>query len=287
MKISIIMPAYNSADYISTAIENIKNQTYRNFELIIVDDGSIDETGTLCEEYSKKDSRILLFHQQNKGVCSARNLGLAKATGDYITFCDNDDSFEKNLLKDNIELAIRYDADIVRWNFTTYIDNNRGKVRDYKNRIILCNKDIARFYSEIRQTNDAVWNGMYKRDFLSDHNIIFNEFMKYGGEDLNFSLQLLHHSPKIVLNSESYYNWYLRNDHSTSGRRCINFCDSMLLNATYEFDLMKKLGIHDTDYLNSVRTEYYNYILQYARDISIWQGLRYKKIMKKEKWYKN
>ena len=99
MKVSIIMPAYNSEKYVSQAIESVINQTFSEWELIIVDDGSTDQTGKIIDEFSKKDSRIKVFHQSNKGVSSARNYALERVTGDYVTFLDSDDVYHPERLK--------------------------------------------------------------------------------------------------------------------------------------------------------------------------------------------
>lgn len=282
MKVSIIMPAYNSEKYISTAIESIQAQTYTDFELIIVDDGSNDETLNICKAYQCNDGRIKIFKKKNGGCCTARNYGINKASGDYITFCDNDDTFDNALLEENLYLAEKYDADVVKWNFTTYVDGKEGRVRKYKNQILLNDIDIAQNYLEVRQTNDAIWNGMYKKSFLDVNRIEFNEFMQYGGEDLNFSLQTLYHHPRLILNNKSYYNWYMRTNHSTSAKFHANFCDTMLINAEYEYMLVKALNA-DTLW-RGIRDEYYNYILSYASHISFWEEIKYKRIMKKKKW---
>lgn len=91
MKISIIIPVYNSTLYLKQCVESILAQTYHNFEILLVDDGSTDDSPMICDEYAKKDDRIVTIHKQNGGTSDARNVGLEKASGDYITFMDNDD----------------------------------------------------------------------------------------------------------------------------------------------------------------------------------------------------
>ena len=91
MKISIIIPVYNSTLYLKQCVESILAQTYHNFEILLVDDGSTDDSPMLCDEYAQKDDRIVTIHKQNGGTSDARNVGLEKASGDYITFMDNDD----------------------------------------------------------------------------------------------------------------------------------------------------------------------------------------------------
>ena len=98
-KITVIMPVYNVQDYLREAIESVINQTYQNLEILIIDDGSKDISGKICDEYAKKDNRIKVIHQENKGLSGARNTGLLNATGKYIMFIDSDDKFEKYACK--------------------------------------------------------------------------------------------------------------------------------------------------------------------------------------------
>ena len=95
-KISVIIPVYNVEKFIEQSIKSVLNQTYKNLEIILVDDGSTDSSGSICDEYSKKDKRIKVIHQDNKGLSGARNSGLDIATGKYIMFLDSDDYFENN-----------------------------------------------------------------------------------------------------------------------------------------------------------------------------------------------
>lgn len=99
--VSIIVPIYNAEQYISKCIESILAQTYRDFELILVDDGSTDMCGKICDEYAKQDSRVHVIHQENKGVSAARNAGISLAKGEYIMFVDSDDFITENMLEKN------------------------------------------------------------------------------------------------------------------------------------------------------------------------------------------
>ena len=112
--ISIIVPIYNVEKYLKKCIDSIINQTYKNLEIILVDDGSPDNCGKICDEYAKKDNRIKVIHKENGGVSSARNVGVENATGEYIGFVDSDDYIEKdmyevlinNLKKENADISI-------------------------------------------------------------------------------------------------------------------------------------------------------------------------------------
>ena len=106
--ISMIMPVYNSEDYLASAIQCVLNQTMKDFELILVDDGSTDKSGEICDSFAKRDSRIVVIHQKNGGICRARNKGLEAANGEYVAFMDNDDEIAKTNLKMLNDHALYY-----------------------------------------------------------------------------------------------------------------------------------------------------------------------------------
>ena len=112
-KISIIMPVYGVEDYVGKSIESIQAQTYENWELWAVDDGSPDNSGKICDEYATKDNRIKVIHKENGGAPSARNTAIDKATGDYFYFMDSDDWAEPTMLGDMVELAENKNAQLV------------------------------------------------------------------------------------------------------------------------------------------------------------------------------
>ena len=112
-KISIIVPVYQAEKYISKCIESIVNQTYKNLEIILIDDGSTDRSGEICDEYGKKDNRIVVVHNKNKGVSVARNCGLDIATGDYITFVDSDDYIDLQMYSEMMKVVEKYSCDVV------------------------------------------------------------------------------------------------------------------------------------------------------------------------------
>lgn len=111
--ISVIIPVYNVAPYLREAVDSAVNQTYRNLEIIMVDDGSTDGSGDICDEYASRDPRITVIHQKNCGVSSARNAGLDRATGEYIAFLDSDDAYDLSFIRTMIDVAFRENSDIV------------------------------------------------------------------------------------------------------------------------------------------------------------------------------
>ena len=114
MKLSIIVPVYNVAQWLPETVDSVLEQTFRDFELILVDDGSGDGSGEICDSYAEKDSRVRVIHQKNAGVSAARNAGVAAAEGDWIGFVDSDDIIEKDMFAVMMALAEQYGADVVQ-----------------------------------------------------------------------------------------------------------------------------------------------------------------------------
>ena len=112
-KISVIVPVYNVEPYVRECIESICGQTYRHLEIILVDDGSTDQSGAICDEYARKDSRVQIVHQKNGGLSAARNTGIAMATGEYISLIDSDDFIGRQMLERMLAAAKASHADIV------------------------------------------------------------------------------------------------------------------------------------------------------------------------------
>ena len=133
-KVSIIMPVYNSEKYIKNAVLSVLNQTYKNLELIAVDDGSTDNSLEILNNIKKEDSRLKVYAKENGGISSARNYGIDRATGEYIGFIDNDDEYVPELIADNIKLIVKYNAEIIKFNKIKRILINRcqGKIAIFK-----------------------------------------------------------------------------------------------------------------------------------------------------------
>ena len=117
-KISIIMPVYNAEKYLPAAIESVQKQTLSDFELVLINDGATEGSGAVCDHYASEDSRIRVIHQQNGGICAARNVGLAAAQGDFVGFMDNDDALDPGTLQENYDLLMQHDADWVKFGKT-------------------------------------------------------------------------------------------------------------------------------------------------------------------------
>lgn len=221
--ISIIMPVYNSEKYLKDAIESVLAQTYHNFELILIDDGSSDGSSSICDQYAKKDDRIQVIHKNNAGVCSARNQGMDIAKGDYVCFIDNDDIYDKQYLETMVAILSEQLFDIVKCGrrnirITPELVETKKTDFSFKESRSYTIDEFVQDYYEIKKTGcfNSIWNGIYSVSFLKNNNIRFNESVKHGNEDLIFNYTALEYEPRIFLVKDVLYTHYYRISHSTS-----------------------------------------------------------------------
>lgn len=169
-KVSIIVAIYNSGKFLRKNIESIINQTYRNIEIILVDDGSPDDSPAICDEYALKDSRINVIHKKNGGTCEARNYGLKKMTGDYVTIIDGDDWLEPDYVEYLMDLIHKTKSEMAMTDrlFTT---RDRQQIKNDKAET-WTSEDAA---TAIIYPRFAIgpWNKMYKTSVLKNHNLTF------------------------------------------------------------------------------------------------------------------
>jgi len=161
-KISVIVPVYKVEKYLEECIESIVGQTYTNLEIFLVDDGSPDNSGKICDEWAKKDNRIKVIHKENGGQSSARNKALEKMTGDYFVFIDSDDFVDKDyvkLLKDNID---QFNADLSIVSFTRYKDGDEKKGEKFVETVTLTMYDTIKEMITWKKEYGVVWGKMYK-----------------------------------------------------------------------------------------------------------------------------
>lgn len=217
-KISIVMPVYNTGEILAATIRSILNQTFQDFELILVDDGSTDISASICDKYAQADSRVIVIHQINKGICAARNAGIKLARSKYITFCDHDDIYFSRKLEIQYSLAIKYNADIVNVGYksSSNINNNVS----YFQFDCLCNnkQEIKENIYDITYfCLSTIWVKLYNLEKLRDV-FYFDEKYIHGHEDINFNLKLLLYIDSFISTKEVLYEHIVRTDLSTSAK---------------------------------------------------------------------
>ena len=204
--ISVIVPIYNVEKYLRKCLDSIIYQTYRNLEIILVNDGSTDNSGSICEEYAQADDRIKVIHKTNGGQCSARNMGLDVCTGDYITFVDSDDwidkdYYEKMILqvgKGQLDCCVS-DRKVFNEEYVEIYNTNFAKDSIYTVDNVQ-NYFLAKFF----KYTPSVCNKLYKRECIN--NIRFKDIRKYGSEDFIFNFEVLFNLKQIGEISNTYNN---------------------------------------------------------------------------------
>lgn len=247
IKVSVIMPVYNSGIYLKTAVESILNQSLREMELILVDDGSTDGSSDKCDEYARNDSRVVVIHQKNGGICNARNAALKIAKGEYIGFSDHDDEYLPGLLEKAYRRAIESDADIVKFSKKVLLTNENKIIRERSNSLddcILNSDDIKRNYLSFfyKQKINCVWDSLFKRGVFLNNNIFFDEFYKCGGEDYDIMARYLPYVRKIAFMSDVMYVHYIRRNISTSFKYNPYACKHIVYLTNVIYDNAQKIG---------------------------------------------
>lgn len=188
-KISVVIPVYKVEQYIRQCLDSVIGQTYQNLEIILVDDGSPDNCGAICDEYAQKDARVKVIHKENGGLCAARNEGLACATGDWIALVDSDDWCELDYYERFIKEIGNSCPDIF-WACSHFIEYN-GKSQvlyDFKNSFMAKGRaEIRKYMSQIAHIG-LPWDKLYRRSFLIENNLLFDTRIK-SLEDHLFNFQ--------------------------------------------------------------------------------------------------
>lgn len=235
-KVSIIVPVYNVEKYIKRCIDSLIQQTLKDIEIILVNDGSPDNCPKICDEYEETFTQIKVIHKLNGGLSDARNKGLEAATGKYVLFIDSDDWVESRILESLYCKAEQDQTDIVVCSYSIDYTNNNFSVE----------KKISGLHSHIKNVSSAinvleekgmfnvVWNKLYRRKILDDNNIQF-EIDGVPGEDLLFNCEVFKKVKSVSLTSEVLYH-YMREDEDT----LVNKYNANLYKQVKKFNLARK-----------------------------------------------
>lgn len=225
-KISIIVPVYNSEKYIAMCIDSLVKQNFNDFEVILVDDGSTDNSGKICEKYAEKNDRIVLVTKENGGLCSARNAGIDVARGEYLLFIDNDDKLEADSLNIIWSAITELKCDILRFNRKRIQIYENGKKKEdvygcigicsENQKVVMTQKQFFENYRRVRSSGcfSGIWNGVFKRSLFS--NLRFDTRITAGGEDWILNLELYNRCDNIGFIPDILYIYYRRMSHSVS-----------------------------------------------------------------------
>lgn len=245
--ISVIIPVYKAENYLHKCVDSLLAQTFTDFEVILVDDGSSDRSGAICDEYSQKDSRVKVIHKENGGVSSARQCGIDNAQGEYTIHADPDDWVENNMLEELYRKAKKENADMVicdyykeYGNYTKYI-KQQPPALDHKT--ILCELLLE-------QLHGSCWNKLIRRTYYKRYNIHF-PFSLRMYEDLFVTISIVCNNPKISYLNKAFYHY----DKVTN-------LQSITKDPTVAYTQLLKLDQYLRDVFTSIYFQYiYSYLL--------------------------
>ena len=249
--ISIIIPVYKVEKYLEKCIQSLINQTYENLQIILVDDGSPDNCGKICDEYAKKDHRIEVIHKSNGGLSDARNKGLEIAKGEYIGFVDSDDYIEADMYEVLYNLLKQYNADVSICNFYTVsqgkiaIKNAENGIKEY-NRI-----EILKEVLLDNNIQSYAWNKLYKKELFDE--IKYPVGKKY--EDIGTTFYLLEKCNKVVVTGKSEYYYINRQDsivNNVTESTITDYIELIMQRYDYIEKNIKELSSYNKDYLKRI-----------------------------------
>jgi len=215
--VSVIIPTFNSASFIARTLQSVENQTYQNYQIVIVNDGSTDNTAEVIEQYATNNPKINIYHQTNQGVSVARNYGLEVATGKYVCFLDNDDTYEPTFLAKLVELAQAIKANAVYCGINCTHPKRTYKTSFYPEPANLYSLHVHEF------SNNKDWwqilcipSTLFKKEFLIQNNLKFQPNIKIG-EDLKFMCQCLLYTEFYPVR-ENLFNYLYRESSATNSK---------------------------------------------------------------------
>lgn len=227
-KVSIIVPVYNVADYLEVCLNSLCNQTLKDIEIICVNDGSTDNSLSIIQKYQERDKRIVVIDKENTGYGHSMNIGIAKATGEYIGIIESDDWAEENMFQKLYEAAKHHNAEVVKSNYNQYYTKPVEK-KYFLEALHECsyNKIIDPYENQqIFLAHSAIWSAIYKRDFLLQNHITFLQTPGASYQDTSFAFKVWACAHKVYLLREAFLNYRCDNESSSvaSGEKIFCVC---------------------------------------------------------------
>ena len=256
LKYSVIVPVYNVENYLSRCIDSLLAQNYVDLEILLIDNGSKDQSGQICEDYATQFSNITAYHIPNKGVGSARNFGLSKAKGEFICFVDADDYLVGNLFSD-VESQLDSQLDLLVFSYYNSIEKNLSEI-DRSAKILPTEgkkdkSDFIALFQELWLTDMmyTVWNKIYRKEFLEEHQIVFESYEL--GEDVRFNLNVYQHVNAVLLVKSCYYVYISGRIDSAMGQYNPNRMNYQLEELGKVDQLMISWNSHDEQFIDQIK----------------------------------
>lgn len=269
--ISIIIPVYNVENYLEECLKSVINQSYKRLEIILIDDGSTDKSGKICDKYKFIDKRIRVFHTKNEGVSHARNVGIENANGKYINFIDSDDYISKDMIEFLYNLIKKERADIAMCSAYDVYDSNINI--SAKQNIYLCldNHDAFYYLLQPKYFGNGIWNKLISKKLFKNDRF---PLKRTNGEELELLQKLIYRSKKVVYDSTPKYYYRQRNDSVTHNKiLSIGLVDSMkslcdfagkkfpdLESLMFTNYILSCFQVYNNYIKNNIKTDTFNYI---------------------------
>ena len=222
-KLSVIVPVYNVAPYLRKCLDSLLGQSYSNLEIILCDDGSTDNSGAICDEYAQKDSRCLVIHKENEGVCTARNAAFQKVTGDYVTFVDSDDFLEPNAYETVLSAVQEHAADACFYGWKRIHADTGQTQYTFKGRTgIGTGEEALRQALLFNGYAGHIWNKVFSTAYWKQDGVIRLPEMDPAfavGEDCEWLVRMLRPYRNVVVLSDCLYNYLVRSDSAVNIRQ--------------------------------------------------------------------
>ena len=258
-KVSIIIPVYKVEKYLKRCIESVINQSYKNIEIILVNDGSPDKCGEICDSYARIDSKIKVIHKKNGGLSSARNAGLDIASGEYIMFVDSDDWIEEDSLE-KLDKYMDMSYDIINFKFSFIKEGSKNIIELQSDSKESYECDLISYIDKLfmGELSFFIWNKLYKKDLFNE--VRFPEGRNY--EDLATIYKLYFNAKNNIVTDYTLYNYWLGNSNSITSNSTIKNMTDYLLSTKEIYEVNKNyLQINNRDFSN-VATWYKMMIIQ-------------------------
>jgi len=279
--LSVIIPVYNVRQYLARCLASIVQQNINDMEVILVNDGSTDESGIMCDEWAKKDARIRVIHKKNEGPGYARNSGLAIATGQYVTFVDSDDYIAVDAYTKVLNRISNTDADVCYYGSYRVTDNNSliktgspPKQLVYQGKEILTEIVVKQIIGRDEKDNSlsigiAVFNGFYSRKLLNKHSIRFLSERDYLSEDTLFNLDVCTVSSKVLIYPDYLYYYCSNNDCSSLSKKYReNYFDANLRMFNKFQNRLRQMNLYEIGHERSIRTLLINSIIYIRQEVA-------------------
>ena len=279
-KVSIIMPVYKVEKFVAKTIESVLKQTFQDFEFFAIDDGSPDDSGKICDEYAKKDKRIIVIHKENGGASEARNIGIEKAIGKYMYFIDSDDWIEPTMLENMYQLAEKGQFQLIVTGFCMeYFE--KGKYVTYKTEA----KDITYNHQEEFRKNaykyfnnrllSLPWNKLYLTKIIKDENI---RFPNTKWDDHHFNMDYLMNVEKVAISSICMYHWYRsrKGSETKNNYSDLNLYQKRLEHYNHIQKLYKHWNLQDEKSIDSISAYYVSRLFQCIQELADNSTISYK-----------